>query len=137
MAGVRLGFAVSSPDIAADLDARLGPWAISGPALHIATEALAGRTWQDAMRLRLKNEAARMDALLQEAGLPIAGGTTLFRLVRDNRAARLFEHLGQHGILVRIFEERPDDARFGLPGNEEEWQRLEKALSTFNQPSNV
>ncbi|MDS7598231.1 threonine-phosphate decarboxylase CobD [Agrobacterium tumefaciens] len=137
MAGVRLGFAVSSPEIAADLEARLGPWAISGPALHIAREALADRSWQDVMRLRLRDDAGRINMLLQRAGLQVVGGTTLFRLVRDSRAARLFEHLGRHGILVRIFDERPNDARFGLPGSEEEWRRLEEALSTFDQPSNV
>lgn len=44
MAGVRLGFAIAHPEIAAELEARLGPWAVSGPALHIATEALADRS---------------------------------------------------------------------------------------------
>ncbi|MFK0386065.1 threonine-phosphate decarboxylase CobD [Agrobacterium sp. NPDC090273] len=137
MAGVRLGFAVAHPDIAADLESRLGPWAVSGPALHIATEALADRTWQDAIRLRLTMQAGRLDTLLRKANLPIVGGTSLFRLARDERAPRLFDHLGQSGILVRVFDERPNDVRFGLPATEEEWQRLEDALRTFDYPSNV
>ncbi|MFK3778775.1 threonine-phosphate decarboxylase CobD [Agrobacterium sp. NPDC089420] len=137
MAGVRLGFAITNPDIAVELEARLGPWAVSGPALHIATEALADREWQSSMRLRLAEDAKRMNDLLEKAGLTMAGGTSLFTLVRDGRAKALFGHLGRHGILTRIFDERPNDTRFGLPGHEEEWQRLEKALSSFNHPSKV
>ncbi len=137
MAGVRLGFAIAHPDIAAELEARLGPWAVSGPALHIATQALADREWQSFMRLRLAEEARRMNDLLEKAGLAIAGGTSLFTLVRDHRAAGLFDHLGRHGILVRIFDERPNDMRFGLPAGEEDWQRLEEALSSFVHSSKV
>jgi len=137
MAGVRLGFAIAHPDIAAELEARLGPWAVSGPALYIATEALADREWQSSMRLRLAEEARRMNELLEKAGLKIAGGTSLFTLVRDERSRVLFEHLGRRGILVRIFDERPDDMRFGLPGSEAEWQRLEEALRSFDHSSNV
>lgn len=137
MAGVRLGFAITHPDIAAELEARLGPWAVSGPALHIATEALADREWQSSMRLRLTEEARRMNRLLEKVSLKIAGGTSLFTLMRDHRAAELFGHLGRRGILVRIFDERPNDMRFGLPGSEAEWQRLEAALLSFDHPSKV
>lgn len=137
MAGVRLGFAIAHPHIAGELEARLGPWAVSGPALYIATQALADRRWQSSMRLRLAAEAQRMNELLEKAGLTITGGTSLFTLVQDHRAEELFDHLGQRGILVRVFDERPDDIRFGLPGSEEQWQRLMEALSSFNHPLNV
>ncbi|MCZ7454291.1 threonine-phosphate decarboxylase CobD [Rhizobium rhizogenes] len=137
MAGVRLGFAIAHPDTAAALEARLGPWAVSGPALHIATEALADEEWQSSMRLQLTKEARRMNDLLKKAGLEIKGGTSLFTLVRDKRATAVFGHLGQRGILVRIFDERPNDMRFGLPGSEAEWQRLEVALLSFNHASKV
>ncbi|MBO0132726.1 threonine-phosphate decarboxylase CobD [Agrobacterium burrii] len=137
MAGVRLGFAIAHPDIAATLEARLGPWAVSGPALHIATEALADEDWRSSMRLQLAKEARRMNDLLKKARLEIAGGTSLFTLVRDKRATALFGHLGRRGILVRIFDERPSDMRFGLPGSEAEWQRLEAALLSFDHPSKV
>ena len=137
MAGVRLGFAIAHPDTAAALEARLGPWAVSGPALHIATEALADDEWRSSMRLQLTKEARRMNDLLKKAGLEIAGGTSLFTLVRDKRATALFGHLGQRGILVRIFDERPSDMRFGLPGSEAEWQRLEEALLSFDHPAKV
>ena len=41
LAGLRLGFAVASPDVAAPLRAALGPWPVSGPAIAIGARALA------------------------------------------------------------------------------------------------
>ncbi len=129
MAGVRLGFCIAHPEIAADVEARLGPWAVSGPALHVATEALADMPWQNEMRIRLRDDAARLDEVLAGAALRIVGGTPLFRLVQDPKAAQIADHLAGQGILVRIFDERPDDIRFGLPGNAVEWDRLRAALA--------
>ncbi|WP_144578358.1 threonine-phosphate decarboxylase CobD [Agrobacterium sp. DE0009] len=137
MAGVRLGFAIAHPDIASELEARLGPWAVSGPALHIATEALADEKWRSAMRLTLADDTRRLKRILEKTAVEIAGGTSLFTLVRSPFTPDLFNHLGRRGILVRIFDERPDDMRFGLPGSEAEWQRLEEALLAFRHPSNV
>ncbi|NTJ43454.1 threonine-phosphate decarboxylase [Agrobacterium larrymoorei] len=131
MAGLRLGFAIAHPAIAATLEARLGPWAVSGPALHVAMEALADEDWRDEMRIRLRREAERLDVMLNEAGLYVAGGTSLFRLVHDVRASSVAKHLAEQGIIIRVFEERPDDMRFGLPGTELEWQRLKAALAAL------
>ena len=41
--GVRLGFALTSPDLATALREAFGPWAVSGPALHAGMHALARR----------------------------------------------------------------------------------------------
>jgi cobalamin biosynthetic protein CobC len=132
MAGLRLGFAIAHPGIVKTIEARLGPWAVSGPALHVAREALADHAWQNDMRQRLKSDAARLDAVLTEAGISVFGGTSLFRLVRDPRAQALFGHLGEQGIITRRFEERPDDLRIGMPA-EQEWARLEDALASFGK----
>ncbi len=131
LAGIRLGFAVTEPDLAQGLRQRLGPWAIPGPALHIGLEALTDVEWQAAMRRQLADEAGRLDAMLNEAGLIVAGGTPLFRYVRDPSAQALYQHLGHAGILVRRFAERPDCLRIGLPKGEE-WARLQAALCTAN-----
>jgi cobalamin biosynthetic protein CobC len=130
MAGLRLGFAISHPDVVRRIEYRLGPWAISGPALHVASEALADGWWQVMMRRRLEDETARLETLLTTAGISMHGGTSLFRLIRDPRAQALYRHLATHGIITRRFDERPDDLRIGLPG-EEGWHRLEEALASF------
>jgi cobalamin biosynthesis protein CobC len=130
MAGLRLGFAISRPQIVHMVETRLGPWAVSGPALHVAAEALADVTWQEQMRERLKSDAARLDALLLAAGISVFGGTSLFRFIRNSRAQALYAHLARHGIMTRRFEERPDDLRVGIPA-EPDWPRVEEGLKTF------
>lgn len=132
LAGVRLGFAVASKDIAQRLDAEFGPWSVSGPALEYGIRALGDHGWQEDMRSRLAEEAARLDGLLARYGVTVDGGTSLFRHVTTGHAARLFAELGSRGILVRSFADRPDALRFGLPGGEEEWRRLEAALSAWS-----
>lgn len=128
LAGLRLGFALAEPATAARLAARLGPWAVSGPALECGIAALADSDWQAAMRRRLESEAARLDALLTRHGLDVAGGTPLYRFVRTGRARALFEGLGRAGILIRNFDAMPDALRFGLPESDHAFARLETAL---------
>lgn len=132
LAGVRLGFALASEATAARLAARLGPWAVSGPALEIGAAALADRDWRETMRARLETESQRLDDLIRNAGLTPCGDTALFRLVRHERAAELFVKLGERGILVRRFERDATLLRFGLPGDEAAWARLATALDIWS-----
>jgi cobalamin biosynthetic protein CobC len=127
--GIRLSFALAAPNIATRLAVALGPWPVSSAAIAVGTEALADADWRQAARKALAEAAGRLDVLLARAGLALIGGTSLFRLVRTADAARLFQTLGQAGILVRRFAEHPTWLRFGLPGNESDWQRLERALA--------
>jgi cobalamin biosynthetic protein CobC len=133
LAGVRLGFALLDPQVAARLRALLGPWAVSGPALTIGTAALLDRPWIERTRRELNEAAARLDAVFGRVGLEVIGGTALFRLVRMQAASALFRHLGRDGILARAFPNNPAWLRFGRPGNEEAWARLENSLSRFRE----
>jgi cobalamin biosynthesis protein CobC len=128
LAGVRLGFALASPDIEPSLRATLGPWPVSGPAIVIGVRALADSDWLEAMRVRLGGNAARLDALLHGAGWRIVGGTRLFRLAAHADARTAFDRLLNAGILARPFADTPDWLRFGIPGDENAWERLAKAL---------
>jgi cobalamin biosynthesis protein CobC len=129
LAGLRLGFAVAPPALAALLRAQLGPWPVAGPAIAIGSVALADVRWIDTTRRGLTLAAQRLDGLLLGAGFEIVGGTPLYRLVRTTRAASAFEHLGRAGIVVRRFTRAPTWLRFGLPGPESAWQRLSEALA--------
>lgn len=133
LAGVRLGFAVASHEIAERLGGLLGPWAVSGPALAAGMEALGDRGWQEAMRARLETESQRLDDLILKSGLTACGGTHLFRFVRGPHAAALHRALGEAGIFVRAFSAIPDALRFGIPGAESAWARLEEALSRWTR----
>ena len=129
LAGLRLGFALAAPPVASRLRARLGPWAVAGPAVAIGAAAMADHSWAAMTRARLAQAASRLDALLSGANLKVAGGTSLFRLVHSQAAPELFQHLGRAGILARRFAREPTWLRFGLPAGERGWQRLAAALA--------
>nr|CAD6595996.1 threonine-phosphate decarboxylase [Rhizobium sp. TCK] len=130
MAGVRLGFAISHPGLIARIEDELGPWSVSGPALHIGSEALVDKEWKRAMRERLHRSAVRLDALFEQRGISVAGGTSLFRFIRHADAQRIFNALGREGVFVRRFEDRPEELRLGLPADDQ-WGRVETALAKF------
>ena len=131
LAGLRLGFAIAGEQLAVRLRQELGPWAVSGPALAIGSEALADDQWRAGQRARLAESAARLREMLTGAGAQLIGGTDLFQLVSHPQASLLFETLGRAGILVRPFERDESLLRFGLPENETAWSRLNEALSVF------
>ncbi len=130
--GLRLGFALCSRARGAKLRAALGPWAVSGPALAIGAHALANDVWRANAARACAGDAARLDALLAQAGFLIMGGTTLFRLAAHPQSSRCFAHLAARGILTRTFAEKSDWLRFGLPPNEPAWARLAAALESVN-----
>src|SRR5262249_17876449 len=137
LAGVRLGFAVAMPAIAARLAASLGPWAVSGPAISAGQAALADGMWIRAMRDRLGSEARRLHTVLAGAGMEVVGGTSLFRLARTFATDRIFHDLGRAGILVRRFPEQADWLRFGLPGTNDAWERLQRTLGNQGAPAEI
>jgi cobalamin biosynthetic protein CobC len=128
LAGARLGFAIGDPALIARLEPMIGPWAVPGPTLAIATAALDDPAWADATRARLATDATRLDTLLSAAGAKPLGGTTLFRLYDTPDAAVWQDRLARHRILTRIFPYSQRWLRLGLPDGAG-WARLEKALS--------
>ncbi len=128
LGGLRLGFAIASTDLSDTIRAAIGPWGVSGPALTIGRAALADADWLDQARTGLIAASARLDGLLQAAGLQVVGGTPLFRLVQSPAAPAVFEHLLRAGILTRPFAHRPDWLRFGVCGDAAAWERLKAAL---------
>jgi cobalamin biosynthetic protein CobC len=129
LAGLRLGFTIASDRIARTLREKLGPWAVSGPALPHGLAALSDTGWQETARTRLASEAARLHRMLETTGGAVSGGANLYRHLRLEEAQALFADLGGQGIYVRVFADRPDELRFGLPTDEVAWLRLERALA--------
>lgn len=115
LAGARLGFAFGPADLMARLADALGPWAVGGPVLRVAAQAMNDATWIVAMRRRLAEAAAQLDATLKAGGLEIVGGTDLFRLAAHPEAGETYSRLGRRGILVRDFRDHPAWLRFGIP----------------------
>ncbi|MDP6388428.1 MAG: threonine-phosphate decarboxylase CobD [Alphaproteobacteria bacterium] len=128
LAGLRLGFALGDAGIVEPLRRAIGPWAISGPAMEIGARAIMDAAWIDATRKNLRSAAARLNGLLAQHGLNVVGGTDLFRLVEHSNSKDLFRKLAEQGILTRSFDYREDWLRFGLPGNDADFERLHAAL---------
>ncbi len=127
LAGARVGFVLAAEPLREGLAERLGPWTIAGPSRAIAAGALNDRRWQNETRRRLRADATRLAALMRASGLAPSGGCELFQWVVTARASRIHERLARGGILCRLFD-APGSLRFGLPGTEEDWRRLETAL---------
>ena len=132
LAGLRLGFAVGDATLVNTLGQRLGPWAVSGPALSIGAAAYDDTSWIGETRKNLSHDRQRLEVLLRDHGMIIPGATDLFVLSETVMASRLYAHLGAAGILVRPYAAYPAWLRFGLPGAEQHWARLEHALHSFS-----
>ncbi|MCB1387361.1 MAG: threonine-phosphate decarboxylase [Nitratireductor sp.] len=129
LAGLRLGFAVGSPEWVARLRQRIGPWAVSGPALEIGRQAFEDRQWIEATRARLKRDSTVLAEVLGKNGLRVEGIHPLFVFARHERAAAIAEALAVRHVLVRPFDELPHHLRFGLCRDAAGLARLDAALS--------
>jgi len=128
LAGARAGFVLTESTLRERLRDALGPWTVSGPARWAAIQALSDRRWQEGMRSELLRSGQRLAELLKRQRLPVAGGTALFQWVPLPEADFWQDALARRGILVRRFT-GPPGLRFGLPGIESAWRRLELALA--------
>lgn len=128
LAGLRLGFALAEPALARRLEAALGPWAVSGPAIAAGVIALPDAGWRREAAAARGHDAARLDRMILRAGGRVIGGTRLFRTAAFDDGPGLFRRLGEAGLYVRRFPERPNDLRFGLPPDKAAWCRLSRVL---------
>lgn len=130
LAGLRLGFVIATDGVLERFADWLGPWAVSGPALSVAANLLAA----DSLPIRriIAARRAGLGQVLGQAGLKVEGGTSLFALVDDPRAAELHAHLCRAHILTRKFDYAPTWLRFGLTPDSASDQRLAAALVTWS-----
>lgn len=126
LAGVRAGFVLAERELLDALSQQLGPWHISHPARWVAQRALADTAWREIVTPRLHQDSARLAATLDAHGMHSPSGCALFRWVPTPRAVELFEACARQALLVRAFPGL--GLRFGLPGSEEDWQKLEQVL---------
>lgn len=130
LAGLRLGFVIATDDILERFSDWLGPWAVSGPALSVAADLLSADP--QPLRRKIVERRAGLGQVLEDAGLNIKGGTSLFALVADPHAAELHAHLCRAHILTRKFDYAPTWLRFGLAPDTMSDERLAAALATWS-----
>ena len=134
LAGVRLGFVLTERKLLKLLAEQVGPWAVSGPTRELGQVCLrdsAGHTYQ---RQRCEDASQRLFRLLEQYGLRPQGGCALFQWLISDHAEQLHEFMAQRGILLRLFV-HDSSLRFGLPGTDADWLRLEQALTAWKQTS--
>ena len=130
--GIRLGFLLAAPPLAAQVRATLGSWPVGTLALHVGAQALADSAWRSHAAQQAKQAHTRLVNSLHAAGLKTQGQCSLFTLVRHAKATKLWQHLCQNGLVTRVFSHTPDALRIGLPASAEAWVRLETSLATFD-----
>ncbi len=131
LAGARVGFLFGAREKLGAIRETLGPWPLTHPSRVVARQALLDAAWHDAARRQLAASSRRLAALLVPLGE--VARTALFCTVRCERPAALndlAEHFARRAILVRRFDAH-GLLRFGLPGGQGEWMRLQAALADW------
>lgn len=131
LAGARVGFLLGHEGLLQAMAEKLGPWPVSHPARWVATQALSDTAWQAKARQQLAEASQRLGALLAPLAQESAPAvTSLFVTLQLPLVKPLFNFLRDRGVLVRQFPEA-GLLRFGLPGSEAQWKRLEEVLACW------
>ena len=128
LAGLRLGFVFAEQRLAKILRDRLGPWAVSGPALAIAAHAFSRIDLVGDLRNRIDKANAMTRSALSMAGVSIVGETALFFYCEVGNGEAVREALASRQVLVRAFDHSPSRIRIGLVADELSAVRLRETL---------
>jgi histidinol-phosphate aminotransferase len=130
LAALRVGYAITSPEIASALEKVRSPFNVNIPAQRAATAALEDTGFADRTLAMNRVGKNRMYSILSELGLSYLPTEANFVNVRvDGDAAEYAEAFAERGVTVRAL------ASFGLPdrlritiGTENEIDRLEEIM---------
>lgn len=142
LAGIRLGFVFASPKLADVLKARLGLWAVNGPAQWVAQCAFADIGWQYQQRQRLPIESRRQCELfepllaLTDVTVTRQAEQPLFHsyLMPSRFALKLQDFFAAQAILMRVVKVDADNSllRVGLmPNCVQQQRRVRDTLAAF------
>jgi cobalamin biosynthetic protein CobC len=134
LAGVRLGFVLAERKLLKLLAEQVGPWAVSGPTRVLGQACLRDTEGHARQRKRTDEAGKRLAQLLEQYGFAPHGGCALFQWLMIERAAELHEFMARRGILLRLFTHN-SSLRFGLPGEESDWARLDQAFVDYAKES--
>ena len=138
LAGARVGFALGARERIDAIRAAGPPYALSQLALELAQAALrdALTTMKETVG-QIRSERARLTTLLRELGLEPIGSQANFVLTRADDTAAIDRGLQCLGIKVRVWPGHPHldgHVRVGCPGDEAEFDRLQRSLRSLRAP---
>lgn len=123
--GLRLGYVIADARTIGQLNTWLPPWPASTLALHLLPKLLQDADRRDEGIVLARQ---RLTELLEKNSWKVQLSKASFLLAQPEESMPDFT---RHRILVRRFPEWPQLSgwvRFGMPGNEAAWQRLEETL---------
>lgn len=112
LAGIRLGFIFTAQNLLNKIEEQLPLWSINGPALHLASKALADHNWQAEHRTRLVETKNATTELFETLNYDSCFHQPLFSsyLFPKKLALTIFDHFYQQGILLRLIEVSVDQS---------------------------
>jgi len=132
LAGLRVGWAVTSPDMARRIRAAGPPYPVATTSLAAALAALrCGRRSLELRVARIREERELLVSLLAELGARTWRGEANFAAAWVRDGAALARALAEKGIVVRTWPDRPERnglVRITCPGDSGDFGRLEAAL---------
>lgn len=142
LAGLRVGYAIASREVAGWLRIVGGPFPVSGISLALASSALdqPPRSRDEQLR-RVRDERARLERHLREMGARVLSSQANFVSILVSEGERLRLALGERAIAVRSLRSSLADhvqgvadlVRITLPGAEPAFMRLLAALESCKE----
>lgn len=133
LAGLRVGWAMGPAPIIDCLRSAGAPYAVAAPSLAIARLRLRWRDDVDAFVAQVRIERAAIEQRLRALGAACEPSQANFVFCRVPRPLALRDALGEQGIAIRAFPERPelgDAIRIACPGDGGKLSRLLAALDS-------
>lgn len=138
LAGLRIGFAVSSAERIEEIRRFAGPYPVSGPGVAVALECLAnGRKRMQSYVESVRTGRERLAELMRRASGEPEPSRTNFVLGRFAEPEWIHKGLVAQGVLTRTFPSLPDYVRITVPRDEAEFARLEESFATLARPQVV
>ena len=146
LAGLRVGWTESAPDLATRIRAAGGPFPIASASIEIGCAVLSGvdsdRQVADRVR-RVSANRSEIVRIIEETGLDAGDSIGNFLLVSDpDRSGRgewLADGLAGLDIMIRRFEDRilADRVRITIPVGGKETARLARGIATVLDPTAI
>ena len=124
LAGIRLGFVSGPAKLIKSLEKLVGPWQVSNLALNIGMQALTDNKWILTTEKTLMQSSQKLKDLFASVNWNLIGNTFLFHTYSTENAKKVEEHFAMEKIWVRTFDYSDKWVRIGIPGKQEEWERL-------------
>jgi histidinol dehydrogenase len=103
LAGLRIGWAVSSESVIANLERARGPYKLGAVAERIAIAALGDRAWVEARVAEVKASRAKFLEALETAKIKALPTSANFVLLPMTNAEAVADRMREHGVSVRAF----------------------------------